>query len=76
MAKKEKTPPKKPAINSYWLYASIILFFIGMSFFGGSYSMSSDQKINISNFENYKAYTDRAKADWQDWLGAQKAEAA
>ena len=53
MAKKEKTPPKKPAISSYWLYASIILFFIGMSFFGGSYSMSSDQKINISNFENY-----------------------
>ncbi|MDA9201951.1 ATP-dependent zinc metalloprotease FtsH [Flavobacteriaceae bacterium] len=53
MAKKEKTPPKKPAISSYWLYASIILFFIGMSFFGGSDSMSSDQKINISNFENY-----------------------
>ena len=53
MAKKEKTPPKKPAINSYWLYASIILFFIGMSFFGGSDSMSSDQKINISTFENY-----------------------
>lgn len=53
MAKKEKTPPKKPAISSYWLYASIILFFIGISFFGGSDSMSSDQKINISNFENY-----------------------
>jgi ATP-dependent metalloprotease FtsH len=53
MAKKEKTPPKKPAINSYWLYASIILFFIGMSFFGGIDSMSSDQKINISTFENY-----------------------
>ena len=53
MAKKEKTPPKKPAISSYWLYASIILFFIGMSLFGGSDSMSSDQKINISTFENY-----------------------
>ena len=53
MAKKEKIPPKKPAIISYWIYASIILFFIGMSFFGGSDSMSSDQKINISNFENY-----------------------
>jgi cell division protease FtsH len=53
MAKKEKTPPKKPAINSYWLYASIILFFIGMSFFGNSDSMSKDQKINISTFENY-----------------------
>jgi cell division protease FtsH len=53
MAKKEKTPPKKPAISSYWLYASIILFFIGMSIFSRSDSMSSDQKINISNFENY-----------------------
>ena len=53
MAKREKTPPKKPSISSYWLYASIILFFIGMSFFGGSNSMSSDQKINISNFENF-----------------------
>ena len=53
MAKKEKTPPKKPAISSYWLYASIILFFIGMSLFGGNDSMSSDQKINISTFENY-----------------------
>lgn len=53
MAKKEKTPPKKPAISSYWLYASILLFFIGMSIFSRSDSMSSDQKINISNFENY-----------------------
>ena len=53
MAKREKTPPKKPGISSYWLYASIILFFIGMSFFGESNSMSSDQKINISNFENF-----------------------
>ncbi len=53
MAKREKTPPKKPGLSSYWLYASIILFFIGMSFFGESNSMSSDQKINISNFENF-----------------------
>ena len=53
MAKREKTPTKKPGISSYWLYASIILFFIGMSFFGESNSMSSDQKINISNFENF-----------------------
>jgi ATP-dependent metalloprotease FtsH len=53
MAKKEKTPPKKSAINSYWIYASIILFFVGISFFGGGNSMSSDQNINISTFENY-----------------------
>ena len=51
--KKEKTPPKKPAINSYWLYASIILFFLGMSFFGGGNDLSEDQKINISTFEHY-----------------------
>ena len=51
--KKEKTPPKKPAINSYWLYASIILFFLGMSFFGGGNDLGEDQKINISTFEHY-----------------------
>ena len=53
MSNKEKTPPKKSAINSYWIYASIILFFVGISFFGGGDSMSSDQNINISTFENY-----------------------
>ena len=51
--KKEKTPPKKPTINSYWLYASIILFFLGMSFFGGGNDLGEDQKINISTFEHY-----------------------
>ena len=53
MSNKEKTPPKKSAINSYWIYASIILFFVGISFFGGGDSMSRDQNINISTFENY-----------------------
>lgn len=53
MAKKEKAPNKKPSINSYWLYALIAAFFIGMSYFNNSGSMSERQQINISTFEKY-----------------------
>ncbi len=53
MAKNEKTPPKKPALNPYWLYGSIVLFFLGMSFFGGGDGLGEDQKINISRFERF-----------------------
>ena len=53
MPKNEKTPPKKPALNPYWLYGSIVLFFLGMSFFGGGDGLDEDQKINISTFERF-----------------------
>jgi len=53
MAKKEKTPLKKPSINPYWFYGSIVLFFLGMSFFGDGNGIGEDQKINISTFERY-----------------------
>ena len=53
MSQKEKTPPKKPALNPYWLYGSIVLFFLGMSFFGGGNGISEDQQINISSFERF-----------------------
>lgn len=53
MSKNEKTPPKKPALNPYWLYGAIALFFLGMSFFGDGNSLSEEQKINISTFERY-----------------------
>ena len=53
MAKKEKAPNKKPSISSYWLYALIAAFFIGMSYFNNSGSMSERQQINISTFEKY-----------------------
>jgi len=57
MAKKEKTPNKtpnkKPSISSYWLYALIAAFFIGMSYFNNSGSLSDRQQINISTFEKY-----------------------
>lgn len=53
MSKNEKTPPKKPSVNPYWFYGAIVLFFLGMSFFGGGDGLGEDQKINISEFERY-----------------------
>ncbi|MGB0274653.1 MAG: ATP-dependent zinc metalloprotease FtsH [Flavobacteriaceae bacterium] len=53
MPKNEKTPPKKPTLNPYWFYGSIVLFFLGMSLFGGGNGLGEDQKINISTFERY-----------------------
>lgn len=53
MSKNEKTPQKKPALNPYWFYGAIVLFFLGMSFFGGGDGLGEDQKINISEFERF-----------------------
>ena len=53
MSKNEKLPPKKTALNPYWLYGAIALFFLGMSFFGDSDGIGDNQKINISTFERY-----------------------
>ncbi len=53
MSKNEKKQPKKPALNPYWLYGSIALFFIGMSFFGSGDNLGDNQNINISTFERY-----------------------
>ena len=52
MAKKEKTPNKKPNLSSYWLYGLIAVFFISMSYFNNG-GVSSDQRINISTFERF-----------------------
>jgi cell division protease FtsH len=53
MAKKEKTPNKKPMLSSYWLYGLIAAFFISMSYFNNSDGLSNDQQINISTFERF-----------------------
>ena len=52
MAKKEKTPNKKPNLSSYWLYGLIAVFFISMSYFNNG-GVSSDRRINISTFERF-----------------------
>jgi len=53
MAKEDKKPEiKKPKFNAYWIYAAIILIFIGIQFFGGS-SWSQPVKTTQAEFQNF-----------------------
>lgn len=55
MAKQEnkKQPEgKKPKFNSYWIYAGIILIFLGINFFSGS-GFNEPAKTNIAEFESF-----------------------
>ncbi|AVI51324.1 peptidase M41 [Pukyongia salina] len=53
MANENKKPEiKKPRFNAYWIYAAIIMIFLGIQFFGGS-SWSQPAKTTQSEFENY-----------------------
>lgn len=53
MANENKKPEiKKPRFNSYWIYAAIIMIFLGIQFFGGS-SWSQPAKTTQAEFENY-----------------------
>ncbi len=53
MANDNKKPEiKKPRFNAYWIYAAIIMIFLGIQFFGGS-SLSQPGKTTQAEFENY-----------------------
>eukprot|EP00747_Dinoflagellata_sp_TGD_P046293 gnl/TRDRNA2_/TRDRNA2_144355_c2_seq1.p2 gnl/TRDRNA2_/TRDRNA2_144355_c2~~gnl/TRDRNA2_/TRDRNA2_144355_c2_seq1.p2 ORF type:complete len:105 (+),score=8.91 gnl/TRDRNA2_/TRDRNA2_144355_c2_seq1:388-702(+) len=53
MANENKKPEiKKPRFNAYWIYAAIIMIFLGIQFFGGS-SWSQPAKTTQSEFENF-----------------------
>jgi len=53
MAKENKKPEiKKPKFNSYWIYAAIILVFLGIQIFGGS-SWSQPSKTTQTDFETF-----------------------
>ena len=43
---------KKPKFNSYWIYAGIILIFLGINFFSGS-GFNEPAKTNIAEFESF-----------------------
>lgn len=47
---KSGTPPQKPGINSYWIYAIIAMFLIVLNFM--SYSGSSNDPITLGKFES------------------------
>ncbi|MBT8261936.1 MAG: ATP-dependent zinc metalloprotease FtsH [Bacteroidia bacterium] len=53
MANENKKPEiKKPRFNAYWIYAAIIMIFLGIQFFGGS-SWSQPEKTTQAEFENF-----------------------
>ncbi|SDR66620.1 cell division protease FtsH [Gillisia sp. Hel1_33_143] len=54
MAKKQpsKAEPKKPKFSAYWIYATIIIIFIGLNYFGGG-GFSEPSKTNPAEFETF-----------------------
>ncbi|PKA82248.1 cell division protease FtsH [Ulvibacter sp. MAR_2010_11] len=53
MAEENKKPEiKKPKFNAYWIYAAIILVFLGIQFFGGN-SWSQPAKTTQSEFQKF-----------------------
>ena len=50
---KKKNISNKPKFNSYWIYASILVFFASTYFMGGDGNTSASKKINISSFEKF-----------------------
>ncbi len=58
MAEENKKPEaRKPRFNAYWIYAAIILVFLGIQFFGGG-SWSQPKDITQSQFEDFLAKGD------------------
>ena len=52
MAQKAKKPsPKKPKFSAWWIYAAIILVFLGLNIFSGDFGESS--KITPDKFEQF-----------------------
>ncbi|MHA6281338.1 ATP-dependent zinc metalloprotease FtsH [Salinimicrobium sp. CAU 1759] len=49
---KNKKEPKKPKFSAYWIYAAIILVFLGINFFSGS-GFNEPAKTNPAEFLNY-----------------------
>ena len=49
---KEKKP-SAPKFNMYWLYGLVVAILLSSIFFGGTDSLSSAGKINVSKFENF-----------------------
>lgn len=48
----KKLEPKKPKFSAYWIYAAIIIIFLGINFFGGG-GFNEPAKTNPAEFETY-----------------------
>lgn len=49
---KKKIDPKKPKFSAYWIYAGIIIIFLGINFFGGS-GFNEPAKTNPAEFQQF-----------------------
>ncbi|MDT0675793.1 ATP-dependent zinc metalloprotease FtsH [Autumnicola musiva] len=49
---KKKLDPKKPKFSAYWIYAAIIIIFLGINFFTGG-GFNEPEQITPSQFEEY-----------------------
>lgn len=53
MAEENKKPEaRKPRFNAYWIYAAIILVFLGIQFFGGG-SLTQPEETTQSEFQTF-----------------------
>lgn len=59
---KKNTDPKKPKFSAYWIYAAIIIIFIGINFFSGG-GFSEPAKTNPAEFLNYLRNGDVKKVE-------------
>src|SRR5690606_17664299 len=48
----KKLEPKKPKFSAYWIYAAIIIIFLGINFFGGG-GFNEPAKTNPAEFESF-----------------------
>ncbi|HSI69613.1 MAG TPA: ATP-dependent zinc metalloprotease FtsH [Gillisia sp.] len=65
MAKKQqnkKLEPKKPKFSAYWIYAAIIIIFLGINFLGGG-GFNEPAKTNPAEFESYLKAGDVKKVE-------------
>ena len=49
---KKNADPKKPKFSAYWIYAAIIIFFLGLNFFSGG-GFSEPAQTNPAEFLNF-----------------------
>ncbi|HLW14246.1 MAG TPA: ATP-dependent zinc metalloprotease FtsH [Flavobacteriaceae bacterium] len=53
----KKIQPKKPKFNTYWIWAALIMLFIGINIFGGN-KWTQPSKTTQAEFEKYLAQGD------------------
>lgn len=59
---KKKLDPKKPKFSAYWIYAAIIIIFLGLNLFGDG-GFSEPAKTNPAEFKEYLSNGDVKKVE-------------